>query len=226
MKFSPRFVALLFVLAGLFCVPLPYPGSIAWADNAPTGVQVDLSRADRDKPGDTEFTLTGPKFTQQLLSEALNAQNLPETLKRLNPSTDDPTIRNVSLQVKDGQQISIQFEKKVMFGYWAPVTITGTTEVTPATCPDAPGAPGANQVGYQVLFDTSGTTAAETQKYVNGIKILICAAVDSGSNSLTVQVHRYLYQGEKYEPWIALLLGDFMRPTASALQQSLEAMAN
>jgi hypothetical protein len=172
---------------------------------------INLARADRDQPGDNSFTLSGSQYTIAGLSEALN-NRLPEILSQMKPSTDDPSIRDVSMKV-DGNQVAFDFQKHVAI-FWKSVEIGGTTTVENGSCPNS------NQTGFQIMLNTSGSTSSDAQGYVDGARILICASEEAGN--LNIEMERDLYAGPQYQDWIGYLMGDFLRPFGQTLEAGLK----
>jgi hypothetical protein len=172
---------------------------------------INLARPDRDRPGDNSFTLSGSQYTIAALSEALQTR-LPEILSQMKPSTDDPSIRDVSMKV-DGNQVAFDFQKHVAF-FWKSVEIGGTTTLENASCPNS------DQTGFQIVLNTSGSTSSDAQGYVNGARILICASEEAGN--LNIEMERDLYAGPQYQDWIGLLMGDFLRPFGQTLEAGLK----
>jgi hypothetical protein len=176
---------------------------------------INLARPDRDQPGDNSFSLIGDQYTISTLQGAL-ATRLPQIFEQMKPSTDDPSIRNVSMNV-NGDQVAFDFQKHVAI-FWKSVEIGGTISVVAGSCPQA------DQTGFQILLNTSGSTSSEAQGYVNGARILVCAAEinDQNGHSLAIEMERDLYSGPQYEDWIGYLMGDFLRPFGQALEAGLK----
>jgi hypothetical protein len=175
---------------------------------------INLARADRDQPGDNSFTLSGAQYTVDALNHTLTTR-LPDILSLMKPTTDDSTIRDVTVQV-NGNNIAFDFQKQVTI-FWKSTEISGTTSVESASCPSS------DQTGFEVLMNTSGSTSA-AQGYVNAARILICASIGTDANgpTLVIEMERDLYAGPQYADWIGLLMGDFLRPFGQALQAGLK----
>jgi hypothetical protein len=182
---------------------------------------INLARPDRDQPGDNSFTLSGAQYTITALSKGLTTR-LPEILSQMKPTTDDPTIRNVSMSV-NGTAVAFDFQKHVTV-FWKSVEIGGTTSVESGNCPNA------DQTGFQIILNTAGSSSSEAQGYegyegyVDAARILICAseAEDSNGPALTIEMERDLYVGPQYEDWIGSLMGDFLRPFGQTLMAGLQ----
>jgi hypothetical protein len=174
---------------------------------------VDLSRPGADRPADNGFKVTGAHADLSLLKEALQ-DHLPDFLARIRPQTNDPTIRNVQWHVNQ-LNTTLSYETKKLF-FWADVEIASTATIQPARCADS------SRSGYDVVL-TVNDNRFNMKDYVQNIRVQICAR-PSGTektNVLDVQVKRLIDTGPQYQPWIGLLLGDFMRSSANALQQEL-----
>jgi hypothetical protein len=180
----------------------------------PSGNLINLAQPTEDIPQDNAFQMVGPQFTVGAVEQILNNE-LPAVFNQMHPSTEDPTIRNVTLDV-NGNNIQFGFQKHIAF-LWDQVNLVASTSVDQTNCTDP------SQTGFEVILTMLGSTSKEAQGYANGVRILVCAQQTQTSDgpALNVTIERDLYAGPEYADWIGSLMGDFLRNFGPTLGSTL-----